>query len=52
MQVAGMIYGARLSELGNFPALGIPGPDAGAAQIEGLIERHGAESQRDGAGFI
>ncbi|HIJ63984.1 MAG TPA: carboxylate--amine ligase [Rhodospirillaceae bacterium] len=42
MQVTGMLYGAKLLQFVGFPASEVLGPDAGEAEIKGLLERHGA----------
>ncbi len=41
MQIAGMLYGARLLSFVDFPASEVLGPDASEDAIEALIARHG-----------
>jgi succinyl-CoA synthetase beta subunit len=41
MQITGMLYGARLLELVDFPIAEVLGPDATEDQIQDLIKRHG-----------
>ena len=42
MQVTGMLYGVKLLQFVGFPASEVLGPDAGEAEIKGLLERHGS----------
>lgn len=42
MQVTGMLYGVKLLQFVGFPASEVLGPDAGEADIKGLLERHGS----------
>jgi len=41
MQITGMLYGARLLKLVDFPTTDILGPDASEDEIAALIRRHG-----------
>jgi succinyl-CoA synthetase beta subunit len=41
MQLAGLLYGARLLRFVNFPVPEVLGPDATEAEIKAMIERHG-----------
>ena len=41
MQITGMLYGARLLKLVDFPAADILGPDASEDEIAALIRHHG-----------
>jgi succinyl-CoA synthetase beta subunit len=42
MEVAGMLYGAKLLQFAGFPTPEVLGPDASEEEIKSLIDRHGS----------